>query len=308
MIKVLINDGLEKSAIEELKKFDIDIINEHFDGEELENKIKEVNAIIIRSATKIRKDLIDKAGETGNLKLIIRGGVGVDNIDVDYAVKNGIEVRNTPAASSNSVAELALGQMFVLARFINQANLTMKNGEWNKKKYTGIELANKKVGIIGMGRIGRALGKKCYALGMKVGYFDTLGKIDGLEDYEALTLDELLKTSDFISIHIPSTDVLIGKKEIEKMKDGVFIVNTARGTVIDNEALLDALDGGKVGGAALDVFANEPKPDERLVNHEKISPTPHIGASTKEAQERIGNEIVSIVKECFSLKYKEAVL
>ncbi|WP_055072068.1 D-2-hydroxyacid dehydrogenase [Clostridium massiliamazoniense] len=308
MIKVLINDGLEKNAVEELKKFDIEIINEHFEGEELENKIKEVNAIIVRSATKVRKDLIDKAKETGNLKLIVRGGVGVDNIDVDYAIKKGIEVKNTPAASSDSVAELALGQMFVLARFINQANLTMKNGQWNKKKYTGIELTGKKIGIIGMGRIGRALGKRCYALGMKVGYFDSLGKIDGLLDYEALTLDELLKTSDFISIHIPSTEVLIGRNEIEKMKDGVFIVNTARGTVIDSEALLDALDSGKIGGAALDVFVNEPKPDERLVNHEKISPTPHIGASTKEAQERIGDEIVSIVKECFNLEYKEAVL
>lgn len=308
MIKVLISDGLEKTAIEELKKYNVEVIDEHFEGEELENKIKEVNAIVIRSATKVRKKLIDKAMETGNLKVIIRGGVGVDNIDVAYAKSVGIDVRNTPAASSNSVAELALGQMFVLARFISQANATMAEGNWNKKKYTGIELAGKTVGIIGMGRIGRALAKKCYALGMTINYFDSIGKIEELNEYTSVNFDELLKTSDFISIHIPTTDVLIGKDEINKMKSGAFIINTARGTVIDNDALIEALDNGKLAGAALDVFANEPKPDLKLVKHERISPTPHIGASTREAQERIGDEIVAILKECFDLDCKEAIL
>ncbi|MGL5615919.1 MAG: D-2-hydroxyacid dehydrogenase [Sarcina sp.] len=308
MVKVLVSDGLEKVAIEELRKYNVEVIDEHFQGDKLEEKIKEVNAIIVRSATKVRKNLIDKALETGNLKLVVRGGVGVDNIDVEYAKSVGIEVRNTPAASSDSVAELALGQIFVLARFLGEANVTMKDGQWNKKKYTGMEIGGKTVGIIGMGRIGRALAKRCYALGMKVNYFDALGKIQGIEDYTYVTFEKLLKSSDFISIHIPTTDVLIGENELNLMKDGACIINTARGSVIDNKALVKALDNGKIKGAALDVFENEPSPDSELVSNLKVSTTPHIGASTKEAQEKIGDEIVAIVKECFNLEYKEVIL
>lgn len=300
MFKVLFSDGVDKTLASDIEKLGVEVVDKHYDADILGEKLKDFDAVVIRSATKIRKNIIDDS-KGGKLKLIIRAGVGVDNIDVDYAKENGLVVRNTPAASSDSVAELVVAHMLTLARFLNQSNVSMRNGEWNKKIYEGIEISGKTLGIIGMGRIGRSLAKKATALGMNVVYYDAFGVMNDIPQYSFESLDDLFAKSDFISIHIPSTDTLIGENEIAKMKNGVFLINTARGTIIDKEALLKGLDSGKIAGAGLDVFASEPNFDTDIVNHKKVSATPHIGASTREAQERIGGEIVSIIKESFNL-------
>lgn len=300
MFKVLFSDGVDTALASDIEKLGVEVVDEHYDADILGEKLKDFDCVVIRSATKIKKNIIDDA-KGGKLKLIIRAGVGIDNIDVDYAKENGLVVRNTPTASSDSVAELVIAHMFTLARFLNQSNVSMRNGEWNKKKYEGIEISGKTLGIIGMGRIGRSLATKANALGMNVVYHDIFGQMNDIAQYSFESLDALFAKADFISIHIPSTDTLIGANEIAKMKDGVFLINTARGTVIDKDALLVALDAGKVAGVGLDVFASEPNFDKELVNHKRVSATPHIGASTKEAQNRIGGEIVSIIKESFKL-------
>lgn len=298
MIRVLANDGLEKGAINKLTSLGFEVVNNHYDKEELGVALKDFDILVIRSATKVTADILDKS-EGGKLKLIIRAGVGIDNIDVTYAKEKGIVVKNTPNASSNSVAELAMGHMFALARFIGISNYTMREGQWNKKKYEGTELSGKTLGIIGMGRIGKSLAKKAEALGMNVVYNDMFGKQDELS-YKFFELDELLKTSDFISLHVPydkKKGCLIGKPQFDIMKDGVYLINCARGKVVDELALLEALDSGKVAGAGIDVFAEEPTKNKNLVNHPKVSVTPHIGASTREAQNRIGEEVVTIISD-----------
>ena len=300
MSKILVTDGMDRGAIQTLKDIGHEVTEQFFEPEELKEQIKGFNVVIVRSATKVRKEIIDSAVETGNLKLIIRGGVGVDNIDVDYAESQGIKVRNTPKASSSAVAELALGHMFSLARFIGIANVTMREGKWNKKQYKGIELSGKTLGLIGFGRIGRELAKKAKALEMKVIYNDILGPAKDCPEYSFVSLDELLADSDFISLHVPGNkdkSSVIGKPEFSKMKDEVYLINCARGSVVDEQALLEALNSGKIAGAGIDVFPEEPTKNMELVNHERVSVTPHIGASTKEAQKRIGAEIVSIIKE-----------
>ena len=295
-MKVLANDGLEISAINEIKKNGIYIETNHLDKEELIENIKNYDVLVVRSNTKVTSDVLE-AGAKGNLKLVIRAGVGIDNIDLDYAKKVGIKVSNTPDASSDSVAELALGHMFSVARYIAVANYTMRNGQWNKKQYKGSEIAGKILGIIGMGRIGKALAGKAEALGMKIIYADVLGKQDNLA-YEFMDLDNLLKVSDYVSLHVPydkDKGALISSREISMMKDGAVIINCARGKVVDEEALLKALNSGKLAGAGIDVFEQEPSKNTELINHERVSVTPHIGASTKEAQERIGKEVAAIV-------------
>lgn len=296
MLRILANDGLEASAIQTLRDAGHEVVTEFHDVEALKTALRDFDVIVIRSATKIRKELID-AVKDSRLKLMIRAGVGIDNIDVEYAEANGFTVRNTPNSSSASVAELALGHMFALARYIHMANVTMKKGEWNKKHYQGIELAGKTLGLIGFGRISRSLAEKASAIGMKVVYTD-LFKIEGFDQFEYLTLDELLPRVDFISCHVPlapGSKAVLGEAEIAKMKDGVYLVNTARGGVIDEAALVAALDSGKVAGAALDVFVEEPTKNEAILNHPKISLTPHVGGSTDEAQERIGGEVVQTI-------------
>ena len=295
-MKVLANDGLEISAINEIKKNGIYIETNHLDKEELIENIKNYDVLVVRSNTKVTSDVLE-AGAKGNLKLVIRAGVGIDNIDLDYAKKVGIKVSNTPDASSDSVAELALGHMFSVARYIAVANYTMRNGQWNKKQYKGSEIAGKILGIIGMGRIGKALAGKAEALGMKIIYADVLGKQDNLA-YEFMDLDNLLKVSDYVSLHVPydkDKGALISSKEISMMKEGAVIINCARGKVVDEEALLEGLNSGKLAGAGIDVFEQEPSKNTELINHERVSVTPHIGASTKEAQERIGKEVAAIV-------------
>ncbi|RII32074.1 3-phosphoglycerate dehydrogenase [Clostridium chromiireducens] len=302
MIRVLTNDGLESAAIEALQELGAEVVNEHIEQNVLGEELKKFDAIVIRSATKLTADIFD-AEKGGNLKLAIRAGVGIDNIDIPAAEGVGVTVKNTPAASSDSVAELAIGHMFALARFIAVSNVTMRNGEWNKKKYEGTEIAGKTLGIVGMGRIGQSLAKKATALGMKVVYFTIEGKHDDLA-FDFVSLEEVLKTSDFISLHVPydkAAGSLIGKKELELMKNTAYLINCARGKVVDEAALIEALDNGVIAGAGIDVFEEEPTKNEILVNHPKVSATPHIGAATKEAQTRIGEEVVSVIKEFFNL-------
>ncbi|EOU2020036.1 MAG: D-2-hydroxyacid dehydrogenase [Clostridium perfringens] len=297
MLRILLNDGLDKKAISNLELLGFDVDTNHYDIEDLKEKIKEVDCIVIRSATKITRELIDEAIKGGNLKLIIRGGVGLDNIDVQYAEQNGIKVRNTPNASSSSVAEIILAHMLSLARFLNQSNITMKAGLWKKKDYVGVELEGKTLGIIGMGRIGSELAKKCTALGMKIIYFDMVDIKNIDNNYRKVEFDELLRKSDFISINISGTKSIIGSEELKKVKKGAFIINTSRGKALDEDAIITSLNDGTLGGVGLDVFLEEPSKNLELINHPKVSLTPHIGASTKEAQMKIGEEVINIIKE-----------
>jgi len=302
MAIILANDAMDQDAAKALKERGHDLIEHHYEIDELKEKIKEVDIIIVRSATKIREELIDEASKGGKLKLIIRAGVGLDNIDVDYAKSKGIKVRNTPNSSSRAVAELAIGQMISLARYTYIANVTMRDGQWNKKQYKGSELLDKKLGLIGFGRIAKETAHLGELLGMKVLYTNRSGPKDGYDNYQYKEMDDLLKESDFISLHVPfnkEQGAVISEDEFKKMKDGVFLVNCARGGVVDEAALLEALESGKVAAAAVDVFEEEPTPNEKLYTHPKVALTPHIGGSTKEAQARIGDEIVSTVDELF---------
>lgn len=301
MNRILVTDGMDKKAVAKLLDAGFEVVEEFYEPEVLAEKVKEFDALVVRSATKVRQPIIDAALETKRLKLVIRAGVGVDNIDVSYAMERGIEVRNTPNASSDSVAELAIAHMFALARFIHISNVAMRNGEWNKKQYKGIELNGKTLGLIGFGRIAKSVAKKATALGMNVIYTDMIGASEGYEDAYR-TKEDLLKESDFISLHIPfikEQGPTIGKAEFELMKDGVFLINAARGGVVCEKSLLEALNSGKVAAAGIDVFEEEPTKNEELVNHPKVSVTPHIGASTKEAQARIGLEVLDTIFKFF---------
>lgn len=297
-MKILVTDGMAKSGVEALEKLGFAVVEQFYPPEELIEEVKNFDAIIVRSATKVRQPIIDAAAN-GKLQLIVRAGVGLDNIDVEYAESKGIVVRNTPNSSSASVAELAIGHMFSLARFIHQSNLTMRAGQWNKKMYKGSELAGKTLGLIGFGRIARETAKRAQALEMKV-IFSDIAICDPLTGCQSVSLDELLQTADFISLHVPAAETpILGKEEFLKMKDGVYLINCARGGVVCEDALLQALDSGKVAGAGIDVFVEEPTKNQKLVNHQKVSVTPHIGASTKEAQIRVAKETVSVISEFF---------
>lgn len=304
-MKILVTDGMDKAAMEELTKLGYEVVKQFYEPDELGKALCDADAVVVRSKTKVRANHIDEVvANNGNLKLVIRGGVGVDNIDVKYAEEKGIKVRNTPKASSDSVAELTLGHMLTLARFIGAANVTMRKGEWNKKNYEGVELAGKTLGLIGMGRISRSLAAKASALGMKIVYTDIIGKIEGLSYEYCEKMEDVLQKADFVSLHIPAAadgKPVVGAEQIAMMKDGAYLINIARGGLVDEDALCDALDSGKLAGAALDVFAKEPLANERVMHHDKISLTPHIGGSTKEAQGRIGMEIVDIIKDILPL-------
>jgi D-3-phosphoglycerate dehydrogenase len=305
MIRVLATDGMDRSAAEKLRGLGCEITERFYEPDELAEQVKDYDAVVVRSATKVRVPIIDAALAAGRLKLIVRGGVGTDNIDVDYAKSKGIEVVNTPNASSASVAELAIAHMFALARHIHEANVTMRDGRWEKNAYKGVELAGKTLGLIGCGRIGRAVAKRAAALGMNVIYTNRSGPKPETAAYRYVTMDELLAESDFISLHMPKSDVpVLTAREFRLMKDGVFIVNTARGTLIADDDLVAALDSGKVAGAALDVFPEEPAHNGKILSHPRISLTPHIGASTSEAQSRIGEEIVTAISQQFGLGEK----
>lgn len=309
-MKILANDGIDPLGKELLEKAGFTVDTNHIPQDQLLEKLPSYDAITVRSATKVRKELID--GCPG-LKLIGRGGVGMDNIDVAYARSKGITVVNTPAASSLSVAELVFAHLLSGVRFLYDAQRKMPvEGDTNfgglKKAYAnGVELRGKTLGIIGIGRIGRETAKVGLGLGMDVIVSDlseapkslplTLsGGITVEVPIKQVTLEELLRQSDFISLHVPFTDKpIIGATEFELLKSGVGIVNASRGGVIDEEALIGALNSGKVAFAGLDVFENEPTPRKGLLTHPKVSLTPHIGAATGEAQERIGEELANLI-------------
>jgi D-3-phosphoglycerate dehydrogenase len=257
--------------------------------EELPNVLPGYDGCVVRSRTKIRQPLIDVCP---NLKVVVRGGVGLDNIDTDYARSKGITVMNTPLASSASVAELAIGFMFALARSIYHTTASMKAEKWEKKAFEGVELGGKTLGLIGVGNIGRETAKRALALGMTVIAYDPYVKeVPGVE---MVGLDDLLAKSDYISLHLPKTKEsanMISTAQFAKMKDGVRIVNCARGGVVDEEALYVALTNGKVAGAAVDVFAEEPPTNWKLLKLDNVIGSPHIGAATKEAQGRVGTEV-----------------
>lgn len=294
-MKILANDGIAKGAAENIKNKGMFLTDVHYDKNDLNKVIGEYDVLIVRSATKVTKDVI-KDGITGKLKYIIRAGVGVDNIDTEYAREKGVKVFNTPNAATNAVAELIIGEIIALARFVGEADITTKNGEWNKKLYTGTEICGSTLGIAGFGRIGMKVAEKAALLGMNVIYYDIYPKKDS--PYKNVTLTELLKNSDFITMHTTATDKpVIGEAEISIMKDGAYVLNASRGNVIDEKALICALNTGKIKGVAIDVFKDEPHPDKELLDHPHVIATPHIGAATKQAQNRIGKEIVQILQK-----------
>ena len=302
-MRILASDGMEKNAVAALRDQGHEVVEQFYAPEELAEQVKNFDVLVVRSATKVRTPLIDAALETGKLKLIIRGGVGIDNIDHEYAESKGIKVMNTPRASSNAVAELAMAHMLSCARFVSIAGHTMREGKWEKKIYNGIEVHGKTLGIVGYGRIGQSLGRMAIAMGMEVVAYDVF-HVPGIENEHMhyVELDELFAVSDFISLHVPSLEgqPLVNAETIAKMKDGVIIVNTSRGTNIDEAALLEALNSGKVRAAGLDVWSSEPATDNPLLSHPHVSCTPHIGAATAEAQGRIGAEIVDIIGKFFA--------
>ena len=314
MINILANDGISNSGVEELKKSGFNIITTNVAQEQLENYInkEDISVILVRSATTVRKELIDKCP---GLKIIGRGGVGMDNIDVEYARSKNISVINTPAASSSSVAELVFAHLYSGVRFLHESNRSMPlDGDSNfkklKKAYAkGVELRGKTLGIIGFGRIGRETAKIAIGVGMNVLAYDKFFSDTTLElefmggksiniDIKISKFDDLLKNSDFISLHVPAQkNYVIDKNQFELMKDGVGLINAARGGVVNEVELVNALDSGKVSFAGLDTFENEPKPEIKLLMHPRISLTPHIGAATNEAQDRIGIELAQQIAE-----------
>lgn len=316
-MKILVNDGISEAGEKALKEAGFEVLSNKVAQEQLINFINEnaVEVVLVRSATKIRKDIIDACP---SLKVIGRGGVGMDNIDVEYAREKGIKVINTPAASSKSVAELAFAHMFSMVRFLHDSNRNMPlEGESQfkalKKQYSGgQELAGKTLGVVGFGRIAIETIKIALGIGMKVVVADietitrdvTLTFFDGQTvtfQITSTTLDDMLSKADLITLHVPSQGKpILGKEEFAKMKTGVGVVNTARGGVVDEEALLEAIEEGKVKYAALDVFANEPSPEVRLLMNPELSLTPHIGGSTIEAQDRIGLELADQLKEIYN--------
>jgi D-3-phosphoglycerate dehydrogenase len=296
-MKVLICDAIAKDAVEGLKGLEIEIVeNTSVEKEELAGIIADYDGVIVRSRTKIRKDLIDVAA--GKLSFIIRAGVGLDNIDVEYAGEKGIEVINTPEASTNGVAELAVAHMLALLRHVPQATASMKKGNWPKKELKGNELGSCTVGIIGLGRIGRRTAELVKGFGATLlGYDPYVDEVKGI-DIKMVELDELLTTSDIVSLNLPhneETDHLIGAEELEKMKESAYLVNCARGGIIDEEALYEVLKIRKIRGAALDVFEEEPPKDLKLMELDNFICTPHLGAQAVESSNRVGEEVVKKV-------------
>ncbi|WP_452230282.1 D-2-hydroxyacid dehydrogenase [Lacinutrix sp. MEBiC02404] len=312
-MKVLANDGISQSGVKALEEAGFEVLTTTVAQEQLINYINtnKISTLLVRSATTVRQDLIDACP---SLKIIGRGGVGMDNIDVEYAKSKGLHVINTPAASSQSVAELVFAHLYGGVRFLHDSNRNMPlDGDSKfkalKKNYAkGIELRGKTIGIIGFGRIGREVAKIALGVGMKVIAADKfIDEADVSVDFfdgqsvkfniATQSMEEVLKHADFISLHVPAQDgYVIGKEQFDLMKDGVGIVNAARGGVIDEVALVDALESGKVAFAGLDTFENEPTPAIPVLMNGRVSLTPHIGAATNEAQDRIGTELADQIK------------
>ncbi len=304
-MRILINDGIEPIGKQLLEEAGFEVDLNKINQEDLPARLNAYDAICVRSATKVRKELIDACP---NLKAIGRGGVGLDNIDVEYAISKGIAVINTPAASSRSVGELTMAHMLGLSRFLYQSNRQMpidgdtKFNDLKKAYAKGAELEGKTLGVIGLGRIGQETARVGLGLGMNIMAVDpfvsevtlSVGPVQlGFKiSLKTVAMDDMLADADYISLHIPSLDkAILGKDEFATMKEGVIIINCSRGGTIDEDALLEALDSGKVAAAGLDVFDNEPTPRKDILRHPRISLTPHIGASTEEAQNKIGEEL-----------------
>jgi D-3-phosphoglycerate dehydrogenase len=315
MIKILANDGIDPIGKKLLEEAGFVVDTQTIPQNDLAEALLNYDAITVRSATKVRKELIDACP---NIRLIGRGGVGMDNIDVAYAQSKGVAVVNTPAASSLSVAELVFSHLFTGVRFLYDSNRKMplegdtKFNDLKKAYAKGIELRGKTIGIIGFGRIGRETAKVALGLGMNVLAYD-LNQFDGhiqlnfqgnvnvAVPIKSVSLADVISNSDFISLHTPFADQpILGEKEFAAMKNGVGIVNCSRGGIVDEQALLNALDSGKVAFAGLDVFDNEPSPLKSILSHPRVSLTPHIGASTNEAQERVGTELANLIIDHFS--------
>ncbi len=296
MKKILVADALDKEALDELKSipsFEV-TVKTGMDEAELVKTIPDFHAAVVRSATKVTRKAIE-AGK--NLELIIRAGIGLDNIDVSAAKEKGIQVANTPAATSISVAEHTFGLMLAAVRNHGKANLSMKEHKWEKKTLSGTELYGKTLGIIGFGRIGQEVAKRALAFGMRVIAYDVIDIKTSL-DVKMVPFDKLLAESDIITLHIPKQPkYLLSNEEFEKMKNGVILINAARGGVVDEKALLRALNSGKIRAAALDVFEKEPPDEFSLIDNPNVIATPHIGAAAEEGQKRAGLEVAKILKE-----------
>jgi len=299
--RILIADHLDQEAIEELQAvpgFEV-TVKTGLNEAELVKIIPDFEVVVVRSATKITRPIIE-AGQ--NLKLIVRAGIGLDTIDVKAAKEKGVEVANTPSATSISVAEHVIGLMLGAVRHHGPANLSMKQHKWEKKLFTGTEVYGKTLGIIGFGRIGLEVARRALALGMNILAYDVIPIKTDLA-VKQVSLDELLSQADIITLHVPKTpEPILSTREFERMKKGVVIVNAARGGVVDENALLQALNSGQVKAAALDVFSQEPPQDFSLIDHPRVTATPHLGASTEEGQKRAGLEVVRIVKEKFAAR------
>ncbi|MBS3740103.1 hydroxyacid dehydrogenase [Candidatus Bipolaricaulota bacterium] len=291
MTKILISDPIAEEGVEKLDRAGFELEHQYdLTAEELKREIGKFEGIVVRSATKLRAPILDEAD---NLELIVRAGVGLDNIDLDHADELGIEVRNTPEASSNSVAELALGHMLALARGIPRGTKSLKEQKWIKSELKGTELSGKTLGVIGIGRIGSLVAKKGMALGMKAVAFDKFIDQSPTEGVKMVEKDRLLSDSDYVTLHIPfveSEGATIGEAELKKMKESAFLINCARGGVVDEDALKRALDNEWIRGAGVDVFTEEPPQDAELLKFDNLSLTPHVGASTVEAQRRVGTQ------------------
>ena len=289
-MKIIICDKTEKEYIEQMRAAGLTVdVRDDITPEQLMVELPNYDGMVVRSRTKVRKDLIDVCP---NLKVILRGGAGLDTIDHEYAKTKGIAVMNTPLANSKSVAELAIGYMLMMARSLYAASATMKAEKWEKKAFNGDEIGGKTLGLIGIGNIGKEVTKRALAMEMTVIAYDPYVK--EMAGVKLVSLDELLAQSDYISLHLPKTKEssnMIGKEQFAKMKNGVRIVNCARGGIVNEEALYEALTSGKVAGAALDVFNEEPPTDWKLAKLDNVIASPHIGAATKEAQARVGAEV-----------------
>jgi D-3-phosphoglycerate dehydrogenase len=290
-MKVVVSDNMAPAAIEKIKETGAEVV---YRPQSLESALSDADALVVRSATKVTEGLLSRALK---LKAVIRGGVGLDNIDQEACRRRGVEVYNTPGASTNAVAELALGLILASSRNVQKAHLLMKEGKWEKKLLSGTEIQGRTLGLIGCGRIGSLVGEKAHKLGMRViGYNPHPRNVSTFIEY--VGLDELFKNADVISLHVPhgpSTERMINKESFSKMKDGVILINTARGQIIDEDALYDACNSGKVRAAALDVYCEEPYKG-KLLELDNVFFTPHLGASTGEAQLRIGEEIASRIR------------
>ena len=314
-MRILVTDGMDKTAMAQLREQGHEVVEQFYEPDQLGAALRDFDVAVVRSKTKVRKEHID-AAIGGKLKMIIRGGVGVDNIDVDYAKANGIDVKNTPRASSQSVAELAMGHMFACARYLSIAGHTMREGKWEKKAYgKGIELQGKTLGIVGFGRIGQRVGELGRAFKMNIVAYDPYLPAHVFEEQQATSMgiDELLKVSDFVTIHMPltpETKDLFNAKSLAEMKDDAVVLNMARGGIVNEQDMYEALKAGKIGGYASDVMENELAGggltegagfDSPLFECENFLVSPHLGAQSTDASRDIGAHIIAKVKEALNL-------